>query len=108
MPLQCVEQLEPRRLLSAAAADESHVNAAAVRDELIRFVDTWNGGQSGKTGTSGMGVYAGTWDGLFRMNMDRQFRRVVNTFTDDMTIVAQSRGIYINVEAYRNAPDPAE
>src|SRR5688500_8705494 len=41
------------------------VNAAAVREELVRFVDTWNGGQLGKLGASGMGTYKATWDGLF-------------------------------------------
>jgi mannose/cellobiose epimerase-like protein (N-acyl-D-glucosamine 2-epimerase family) len=84
-----------------AAVSAAHVDASAVRGELVRFVDTWNGGQ---LGTSGMGTYAATWDGLFRMNLDRQFKRIVNTFTDDMTIISQSRAIYINVEAYRNAP----
>ena len=81
-----------------------HVDAAAVRDGLIRFVDTWNGGQLGKLGTGGMGTYSASWDGLFRMNLDRQFNPVNNSFTNDMSIISQSRGIYMNVEAYRNAP----
>jgi mannose/cellobiose epimerase-like protein (N-acyl-D-glucosamine 2-epimerase family) len=88
----------------APLVTDDHVDAVAVRDGLIRFVDTWNGGQSGRLGTSGMGVYVSTWDGLFRMNLNRQFQPVVNTYTNDMTIIAQSRAIYINVEAYRNAP----
>jgi unsaturated chondroitin disaccharide hydrolase len=90
--------------VEAAALAAVNIDAAAVRAELVHFVDTWNGGQLGKLGTSGMGVYATTWDGLFRMNLDREFNRFVNTYTDDMTIISQSRAIYLNVEAYRNAP----
>jgi mannose/cellobiose epimerase-like protein (N-acyl-D-glucosamine 2-epimerase family) len=85
----------------AAASD--HVDAAAVRTELHRFVDTWNGGQAGKNGTSGMGTYSPTWDGLFRMNLDRQFNRI-SAFSNDMSIISQARAIYMNVEAYRIAP----
>jgi mannose/cellobiose epimerase-like protein (N-acyl-D-glucosamine 2-epimerase family) len=116
-----LELLEARRLLSIAyngramvidgpapqsatvVANAARVNAAAVRAELIDFVDTWNGGQSGKLGTSGMGTYAATWNGLFRMNLNRQFN-AINYYTNDQTIISQSRAIYINVEAYRNAP----
>jgi mannose/cellobiose epimerase-like protein (N-acyl-D-glucosamine 2-epimerase family) len=129
-----IEQLEPRQLLSAflehpttncaptvareailatagpspfvdavAPAAAVQIDAAAVRNELIRFVDTWNGGQSGKVGTSGMGAYAATWDGLFRMNLNRQFNPI-NYYTNDQTIISQSRAIYMNVEAYRSAP----
>lgn len=85
-----------------AAATSDHVDANAVRDGLIRFVDMWNGGQLGKLGTSGMGAYAASWDGLFRMNLDRQFNQT-NYYTNDQTIISQARAIYINVEAYRNA-----
>jgi mannose/cellobiose epimerase-like protein (N-acyl-D-glucosamine 2-epimerase family) len=88
---------------AAATAAAPQVDAVAVRDELIRFVDTWNGGQAGRNGTSGMGVYATTWDGLFRMNLNRQFNPI-SYYTNDQTIISQSRATYINVEAYRNAP----
>ena len=46
--------------VAPAANGTLQIDAVAVRDELIRFVDTWNGGQAGKLGTSGMGVYAAT------------------------------------------------
>ena len=75
---------------------------AKIEDRYRRFVDLWNGGQFGNLGTSGMGTYASTWDGLFRMNLDRQFNRI-SASTNDMTVISQSRAIYINVEAYRNA-----
>jgi mannose/cellobiose epimerase-like protein (N-acyl-D-glucosamine 2-epimerase family) len=93
----------PQAVVQAGADTSDHVDAAAVRDQLIRFVDTWNGGRLGKAGTSGMGTYAAAWDGLFRMNLDRQFNPV-GAFSNDMTVISQSRAIYMNVEAYRNAP----
>jgi mannose/cellobiose epimerase-like protein (N-acyl-D-glucosamine 2-epimerase family) len=127
---QGIEQLEPRQFLSVSLERPTtagvavntapaavlatpgampsvvaapQIDAAAVRTELIRFVDTWNGGQSGKLGTSGMGTYAATWDGLFRMNLNRQFNPI-SYYTNDQTIISQSRAIYMNVEAYRNEP----
>jgi mannose/cellobiose epimerase-like protein (N-acyl-D-glucosamine 2-epimerase family) len=89
--------------LQNRAVTSAHVDAAAVRDGLIRFVDTWNGGQLGKFGTSGMGTYSPAWDGLFRTNLDQQFDPV-SAHPDDMTVISQARAVYINVEAYRNAP----
>ncbi|HEX8522975.1 MAG TPA: carbohydrate-binding protein [Tepidisphaeraceae bacterium] len=86
----------------AGSSASDHVNAAVVRDQLIRFVDTWNGGQGGKFGTSGMGTYASNWDGLFRVNLDRQFN-AIHYYTDDQTIISQSRALYMNIEAYRNS-----
>ena len=100
------EQLESRQLLSfsvgnlvsdnLAAAEQ--VDPAAARADLIRFADTWNGGQQGKLGTAGMGAYASNWSGLFWTNLDRRFNRI-NAYTIDQTIIAQSRAIYLNVEA---------
>ena len=92
-----------RPVVQGAAVTSDHVDAAAVRDQLVRFVDTWNGGRLGNLGTSGMGTYSPTWDGLFRTNLDRRFDPI-NAYTNDQTIISQSRAIYINVEAYRNAP----
>jgi mannose/cellobiose epimerase-like protein (N-acyl-D-glucosamine 2-epimerase family) len=92
------------RLAVSAALNASALDATAVRADLVNFVDLWNGGQQGRNGTSGMGVYATNWDGLFRANLDQQFQPVVNTYTNDMTVIAQSRAVYINVEAYRSAP----
>jgi mannose/cellobiose epimerase-like protein (N-acyl-D-glucosamine 2-epimerase family) len=88
----------------SAALDATDLNASALRTGLVSFVDLWNGGQQGRNGTGGMGVYAANWDGLFRANLDRQFQPYVNTYTNDMTVIAQAREIYINVEAYRAAP----
>ena len=102
-PAPLVARVAPMSSMAVTTAAAVQVDAAAVRDELIRFVDTWNGGQQGRLGTSGMGAYATTWDGLFRMNLDRQFNPI-SYYTNDQTIISQSRAIYINVEAYRNAP----
>lgn len=121
-----IERLEARRLLSfgpgrdppaaqpldpayVIAADNAaaHVDSAWVRAEVIRFVDTWNGGQLRELGTGGMGTYSPTWDGLFRMNLDRQFNRI-SYYTNDQTIISQSRAIYMNVEAYRTADASAK
>src|ERR1041385_465729 len=66
----------------AAPIQTIQLDATAVRDQLIHFVDTWNGGQLGKLGTKGMGTYAATWDGLFRTNLDRQFN-TIHYYTDD-------------------------
>jgi mannose/cellobiose epimerase-like protein (N-acyl-D-glucosamine 2-epimerase family) len=96
-PVSFFEPLERRQLLS-----EVPVDPTSVRNDLVQFVDLWNGGTSGRSGTAGMGTYSTTWDGLFRTNLDRQFNRV-HYYTDDQTIISQSRAIYINVEAYRNA-----
>jgi hypothetical protein len=82
----CLEPLEQRQFLSLPAPD-----AAVVRDAMIHFVDTWNGGAAGASGSAGMGVYLPTWDGLFRTNLDRQFNRI-HYYTDDQTIISQSRG----------------
>src|SRR4051794_21201632 len=82
------EPLESRQLLASAAS--AHIDAAGVRDELIRFVDTWNGGESRQRGTSaasGTSAYASTWDGLFRTNVDQQFNRI-HYYTDDQTIIS--------------------
>jgi cellobiose epimerase len=67
------------------------------RTNLIATIDKWNGGLDGE---SGMGAYDEDFSGFFHVNLDRQFRpyRMEST-----TAVAQSRGIYINVEAYRAA-----
>ena len=88
----------PRPALAApapAAAASLQVDAVAVRDELVRFVDTWNGGQAGRNGT--------TRGGLFRMKLDCQFNPI-SYYTNDQTILSESRATHINVEAYRNAP----
>lgn len=87
---------------AAAAPILGHVDVAGVRDELIRFVDTWNGGTRRERGTAGAGAYTAGWSGLFRVNLDRQFNSI-HYYTDDQTIISQSRMIYLNVEAYRTA-----
>lgn len=87
---------------AASAPILGHVDVAGVRDELVRFVDTWNGGARRERGAAGAGAYAAGWDGLFRVNLDRQFNPV-HYYTDDQTIISQSRMIYLNVEAYRTA-----
>ena len=67
------------------------------RANLIATVDKWDGGLDGK---SGMGAFGDNFDGFFHVNLDRQFNPVA---MDSTTAVAQSRGVYMNVEAYRAA-----
>lgn len=64
---------------------------------ILRAADRWN---SGLDGQSGMGAYKDGFDGFFRVNLDRQWRQMPIRFS---TSVAQSRAIYMNVEAYRAA-----
>jgi mannose/cellobiose epimerase-like protein (N-acyl-D-glucosamine 2-epimerase family) len=66
---------------------QNHINAA----------DRWNGGIDGQ---SGMGAYQEDFDGFFHVNLDRQWNQ---TRMMGSTSVAQSRAIYMNVEAYRTA-----
>src|SRR5689334_15671273 len=63
----------------------------------IENADRWNGGLDGD---SGMGAYSDDFDGFFHVNLDQQFEQTPMRAT---SAVAQSRGIYMNVEAYRNA-----
>jgi mannobiose 2-epimerase len=63
----------------------------------IENADRWNGGLDGETG---MGAYSEDFDGFFHVNLDREFEQTPMRAT---SAVAQSRGIYMNVEAYRNA-----
>ncbi|MEO8393423.1 MAG: AGE family epimerase/isomerase [Chloroflexota bacterium] len=67
------------------------------RANLISANDEWNGGLDGD---SGMAAYQADFNGFFHMNLDRQFRQTHMTSTSS---VAQSRGIYMNVESYRAA-----
>jgi mannobiose 2-epimerase len=67
------------------------------RDNLIASVDLWNGGPNGSTG---MGVYAASFNGWFNVALDREWRPQRLTTN---TTIAHSRAIYMNVEAYRAA-----
>ncbi|HLA45024.1 MAG TPA: AGE family epimerase/isomerase, partial [Aggregatilineales bacterium] len=67
------------------------------RQQLIKTIDLWNGGLDGE---SGMGVYRDDFDGLFHVELSVDWQQKPMQFT---TAVAQSRAIYINVEAYRAA-----
>ncbi len=68
-------------------------------DNLIAANDVWNGGLDG---ASGMGAYRDDFGGFFHMNLDHQFHQTRMPFS---TSVAQSRGIYMNIEAYRASKD---
>jgi mannobiose 2-epimerase len=73
------------------------VDVAWYRQDLIKTADLWNGGLDGQ---SGMGAYAPGFDGLFHVILDRRWNPYP---TQTSTTVAQSRAIYMNVEAYRVA-----
>lgn len=73
------------------------------RASMIAAADLWNGGLDGQ---SGMGVYKDNFNGFFHVNLDQRWRQMQISTS---TTVAQSRGIYMNVEAYRAAgPEEGE
>ena len=69
------------------------------RAHLLMAADLWDGGLDGN---SGMGAFSDGFDGFFHVNLDRQWRQTRLRFS---STVAQSRAIYMNVEAYRAADD---
>jgi mannobiose 2-epimerase len=73
------------------------LDTAWYRDNLIAAADLWNGGPDGETG---MGAYKDGFTGFFNVALDREWRPRRMTTS---TAVAQSRAIYMNVEAYRTA-----
>lgn len=89
---------------SAPQAQESvFVDVEWYRENQILAADRWNGGLDGQ---SGMGVYSEDFNGFFHVNLDRQWNQFPMRFT---TAVAQSRGIFMNVEAYLTAgPEEGE
>lgn len=89
-------------VITAQTAEEPVplVDAASYRQTFIDTIDLWNGGLDG---SSGMGTYAPDFNGFFHVTLDRRWQPMPQQFS---TSVAQSRAIYINVEAYRAAgPD---
>ncbi|MBA2393595.1 MAG: AGE family epimerase/isomerase [Ktedonobacteraceae bacterium] len=67
------------------------------QQDQITTADLWN---SGPDGHSGMGTYQSSFNGYFYPNLDQQWQQ---TPADVTSAVEQSRGIYMNVEAYRTA-----
>ena len=73
------------------------------RQNLVGEADLWNGGLDGE---SGMGVYDEDFSGFFHVSLNQQWEP---TPMRSITGVAQSRAIYMNVEAYRVAgPEAGE
>lgn len=73
------------------------------RQTLIDTVDLWNGGLDGR---SGMGTYRDDFDGFFHVNLNREWQQMPMWASSS---IAQSRAIFINVQAYRAAgPDEGE
>lgn len=62
--------------------------------QQVAFADLWNGGPDG---TQGQGAYLPSFTGYFQPHLDRQWNRGWGEAT---TVIAQSRGIFGNVEAY--------
>ncbi|MBI5959778.1 MAG: AGE family epimerase/isomerase [Chloroflexi bacterium] len=82
---------------SPVAAQDSglFIDAAWYRENLIRSADLWNGGLDGQ---SGMGSYQNDFTGFFNVDLDRDWKPFPSK---SITSVAQSRAIYMNIEAYR-------
>jgi mannobiose 2-epimerase len=86
-----------------AAQEAPFLDVAWYRENLIKSADLWNGGLDGE---SGMGAYREDFTGFFHVAMDRQWNQTPMWAS---TSVAQSRAIYMNVEAYRAAgPEECE
>lgn len=89
--------------LPSTAYSESELRAAPFldvvwyRENLLLSADLWNGGLDGQ---SGMGAYREDFSGFFHVNLDQQWHQLP---MESSTSVAQSRAIYMNVEAYRVA-----
>lgn len=71
------------------------VDADWYAHNLIVAADLWNGGLDGQ---SGMGTYRDDFNGFFHVNLNRMWEQ---TSMRSSTSIAQSRAIYMNVEAYR-------
>ncbi|HEX2623421.1 MAG TPA: AGE family epimerase/isomerase [Phototrophicaceae bacterium] len=69
------------------------------RATLLQTADLWNGGLDGE---SGMGVYQPGFTGFFHVALNQRWKQIDY---DSITTVAQSRAIYMNVEAYRAADE---
>lgn len=68
------------------------------RQRLIVETDLWNGGLDG---LSRMTTYSPGFNGCYIATIDRQWQP---RLAQNITIISQSRGIYMNVEAYRADP----
>ncbi|QNN25082.1 hypothetical protein HED60_23325 [Planctomycetales bacterium ZRK34] len=88
-------------VLADAEVLVDHVNVGQVRQDLIALVDLYNGGLDGQ---SGAGAYdnihtpSSTWNGLFQLDLDRQFnlKQIAN-----MSDISQARAVYLNTAAFR-------
>lgn len=86
-----------------ATQQDLFLDVAWYQDNLIANADRWNGGLEGE---SGMGAYRDDFDGFFHVSLDQRWNQTPLRAT---TGVAQSRAIYMNVEAYRAAgPDEGD
>jgi mannobiose 2-epimerase len=89
--------IAPAHRSPASAQSAPFVNVEWYRESLIKSADLWNGGLDGE---SGMRAYNDDFTGYFHVSMDRQWNPTPMRST---TSVAQSRSIYMNIEAYRVA-----
>jgi cellobiose epimerase len=89
--------LPPSPITTKAPWQKTFLAVDWYRQNQIKAADRWNGGLDGK---SGMGAYQSDFNGYFHVDLDQQWKQQPSTFT---SAVAQSRAIYMNVEAYRTA-----
>ncbi|MEJ1420273.1 MAG: AGE family epimerase/isomerase [Candidatus Sedimenticola sp. (ex Thyasira tokunagai)] len=91
--------------LFAKSGINDHVDGAVIAQQIIVDADLWNGGLSG---TTGWGVYNAPqsydpgFGGLFFPSIEKDWTQE-NYPNGSATGVSQSRSIYSNVEAYRQA-----
>ena len=78
--------------------DDVFLDVDWYQEYLVTTVDLWNGGVDGN---SGMGVYRDDFDGYFEVNLTQNWD--ADRFQQATTVIAHSRAIYMNVEAYRAA-----
>lgn len=87
----------PSPAATKAAWQKTFLDVDWYQQNQIKAADRWNGGLDGK---SGFGAYQSSFDGFFHPDLGQQWNQLPSQFT---SAVAQSRAIYMNVEAYRNA-----
>ncbi len=75
------------------ASEELFVDVDWYRAQLIATADLWNGG---------MGAYAADFNGCFHVDLTRDWQPKWDS-RQELSSNAQSRAIYMNVEAYRAA-----
>ncbi len=97
LSLLCAVSCAAQTFTATMPSESLFLDAEWYRARMIKAADLWNGGPDGK---SGMGAYKPRFNGFFSVALDRGWNPQAMAYS---TSIAQSRGIFMNVEAYRAA-----